>query len=77
MPVDDSEAAHVDLANLAAMPEQAVKLLRNQIEALREPITLEEKRGVRVRQIRALELLEAIATPSAKALLEELAKGMR
>jgi RNA polymerase sigma factor (sigma-70 family) len=73
--LDDARAAYQALANLTSMPEQVVKLLRSQIEPLRESVDAEEKPSVRARQIRALELLEGIGTPAARALLEELAKG--
>jgi hypothetical protein len=73
--VEDAPTAYQALANLTAMPDQAVDLLLSQIEALREPIAPEEKPGARLRQIRALELLEALGTPRAKAILADLAKG--
>ena len=49
--------------------------VRRRIEYLMEHMQSSGESGERLKQTRALEVLEAMGTPAARALLDELAKG--
>jgi WD40 repeat protein len=67
---EDAPAAYGALGKLAAWPDQSVEMLRQRFKQ-----NLEDPTPARLSQIRAIELLEGIATPAARSLLADLAKG--
>ncbi len=78
------ERATQDLARLGEQVEPALKKalkdtpsaeVRRRIEYLMEQMQSSGESGERLRQTRALEVLEAMCTPEARTLLDELAKG--
>src|SRR5579883_614068 len=68
---DDSKAAFAAMVQLATSPDQAVDIIRRQVK----PPSASTEAGTRLRQVRAVELLEGLGTPAAKKLLNELAAG--
>ncbi len=78
------ERATEELTRMGEQAEPALKKalegkpsveLRRRVEYLREQTRAGGDSGERLRQARALEVVEAVGTPEARALLEELAKG--
>jgi RNA polymerase sigma factor (sigma-70 family) len=78
------ERATQELARLGEQAESALKKalkdtpsaeVRRRIEYLMERMQSSGESGERLKQARALEVLEAMGTPEARALLDELAKG--
>jgi WD40 repeat protein len=68
-----SEPAYLVMARLAREPAAAVKFARTKLKPVLEATA--ETDSARLADARAVELLEALATPAALALLKELARG--
>lgn len=73
MAVGKTDAAYLAMARLAAEPSAAVKMARMRLKPAGR--LDEETAATRLADLRAIELLEALATREAKALLKELADG--
>lgn len=69
---DDAKAAFAAMVQLATSSDQAIDIVRQNVK----PASLASAAAApRLRQVRAVELLEGLGTPAAKKLLNELASG--
>jgi WD40 repeat protein len=73
MATGKADAAYLAMARLAAEPPAAVKMARMRLKPARW--SDEETAATRLKDTRAIELLEALSTPEARAFLKELAGG--